>query len=119
MGAIAAATAPAAGAQRTSVGEATGGHAGGAEGAGDGNHSDGVSGRSGDDLGMNWGPIDGMRLGGGWRRRGFSGVNRAHARASWLGVAGPEWLASIFPEHLRVHGPLANDHYLYLLPSPR
>lgn len=50
--AVRAPIAPAAGAQRTSVGEAAGGHAGGAEGAGDGNHSDGVSGRSGDELGM-------------------------------------------------------------------
>lgn len=54
MGAIAVAFAPAAGAQRTSVGEAAGGHAGGAERASDGNHCDGVGGRSGDDLGMNW-----------------------------------------------------------------
>jgi hypothetical protein len=114
MGAIAAASAPAAGAQRTSVGEATGGHAGGAEGAGDGNHSDGVSGRSGDDLGMNWGPIDGMRLGGGWRRRGFSGVNRAHARASCLGVALASNLSRASSSSSR-----ANNHYLYLLPSSR
>jgi hypothetical protein len=55
-GAGAEAGAPAASAQqRTSVGEAAGGHAGGAEGTGDGNHSDGVDGRSGDELRMNWG----------------------------------------------------------------
>jgi hypothetical protein len=45
MGACAAA----ASARRTSVGEAAGGHAGGAEGAGDGNHCDEVGDRSGDD----------------------------------------------------------------------
>ena len=43
----------AAGARHTSVGEAAGGHAGGAEGASDGNHGDGVDDRSGDELEMN------------------------------------------------------------------
>jgi hypothetical protein len=75
MGAIAAdaADAPrcAAGARRTSVGEATGGHAGGAEGAGNGNHSDGVGGRSGDELGMNWGCNGWQVVEGGRRRRLF------------------------------------------------
>jgi hypothetical protein len=70
MGAIA--IAPAASAQHTSVGEAAGGHAGGAEGAGDGNHSDGVHCRSGDELGMNWGRNGWEVVGGGWGRRGFS-----------------------------------------------
>jgi hypothetical protein len=43
----------AAGARHTSVGEAAGGHAGGAERTSDGNHGDGIDGRSGDDLEMN------------------------------------------------------------------
>jgi hypothetical protein len=43
------ATAAAASAQRTSVGETAGGHAGGAEGAGDSNHCDGVGDQRGDD----------------------------------------------------------------------
>jgi hypothetical protein len=41
-------------ARHTSVGEAAGGHTGSAEGTGDGNHGDGVDGRSGDELEMNW-----------------------------------------------------------------
>ena len=57
-----------AGATHTSGGEAAGGHAGGAEGASDGNHGDGVDGRSGDELEMNWSFNGWGVVGGGWRR---------------------------------------------------
>ena len=86
MGAIADCTSPTAGARRTSVGEATGGHAGGAEGAGDGsNHSDGVGGRSGDELGMNWGCNGWQVVEGGGGEEPFRALT-ARAGASLLGA---------------------------------
>jgi hypothetical protein len=85
MGAIAGADAPAASAQqRTSVGEAAGGHAGGAEGTGDGNHSDGVHCRSGDDLRMNWGCN-------GWEWLGEDGGEEVFLRVNSSELWPPAW----------------------------